>query len=137
MHASGHDGATSKDNVDDEALDRALEAFCTMSDFLKAIGAFSAGYDRAVATLAQAEKTSSDLLAFFNAFQHGEPKFSHGLGIRSFLVKPIQRVTKYPLFFRELLKYTKQNHHLYDKLVQAKSKIEDLVQSGCSCSQAA
>ena len=56
LPASGHDGATSKDNVDDEALDRALEAFCTMSDFLKAIGAFSAVYDRAVATLAQAER---------------------------------------------------------------------------------
>lgn len=112
---------------DDKNFERALEAFCAMSDFLKAIGAFCAGYDRAVASLADAEKASSDLRAYFQAFQHGEPEASHGLAIRSFLIKPIQRVTKYPLFFRELLKYTKHDHPLYGKLVQAKARIEELV----------
>ncbi len=113
--------------VDDTKFERALEAFCTMSDFLKAIGAFCAGYHRAVATLADAEKASSDLREFFLRFQHTKSEASHGLAIRSFLIKPIQRVTKYPLFFRELLKYTKHDHPLYEKLVEAKDKIEDLV----------
>ena len=121
------DGANSLDNEDEARFERALKAFCTMSAFLKAIGAFSASYDQAIATLTVAEKSSPELRDFLRIFQREKTDVSHGLGIRSFLVKPIQRITKYPLFFRQLLKYTKETHPLYSKLIQAKEKVEKLV----------
>jgi len=49
------------------------------------------------------------------------------LDMCSFLIKPVQRICKYPLLIREILKQTDQKHKDYSNLEQAFDKIEMVV----------
>jgi hypothetical protein len=46
--------------------------------------------------------------------------------INSYLFKPIQRICKYPLLFKELLKYTPEGHKDYDNTVEALAEMRKL-----------
>jgi RhoGEF domain len=46
-----------------------------------------------------------------------------GLFINSFLIKPIQRLCKYPLLLRELIEHTPETHPDYQVLVTSKQKV--------------
>jgi len=50
-----------------------------------------------------------------------------GLGLNAFLTKPVQRVTKYPLLLRELLKNTPEVHADYIPVSEAIEKIKSIV----------
>ncbi|KAJ3128324.1 guanine nucleotide exchange factor 9 [Nowakowskiella sp. JEL0407] len=52
---------------------------------------------------------------------------SRGLDIFSFLLKPVQRICKYPLLIREILKHTPPEHLDYGNLVQASNSITKVV----------
>eukprot|EP00013_Stygamoeba_regulata_P022255 CAMPEP_0177645734 /NCGR_PEP_ID=MMETSP0447-20121125/9404_1 /TAXON_ID=0 /ORGANISM="Stygamoeba regulata, Strain BSH-02190019" /LENGTH=824 /DNA_ID=CAMNT_0019148231 /DNA_START=190 /DNA_END=2664 /DNA_ORIENTATION=+ len=52
-----------------------------------------------------------------------------GLFINSFLIKPIQRLCKYPLLLRELIEHTPETHPDYSVLISSKEKIEEVVSS--------
>lgn len=44
-----------------------------------------------------------------------------------YLIKPIQRICKYPLLLNELLKYTPKSHEEYENLTLALDKVEQVV----------
>ncbi|ESO89239.1 hypothetical protein LOTGIDRAFT_106084, partial [Lottia gigantea] len=46
--------------------------------------------------------------------------------LSSFLLKPMQRITKYPLMIKQILKYTPEDHADYQNLVDALSRAEEL-----------
>lgn len=50
-----------------------------------------------------------------------------GLMLNAFLIKPVQRLCKYPLLLRELIKNTPEAHPDYEPLNAAKAKIESVV----------
>ena len=50
-----------------------------------------------------------------------------GLTLFSFLIKPIQRICKYPLLLRDLLKSTEESHPDHENLVKSLQKIEEVV----------
>ncbi|PRP83680.1 calmodulin-binding protein [Planoprotostelium fungivorum] len=50
----------------------------------------------------------------------------NGLGLQDFLVKPVQRICRYPLLLKELLRYTKDYHVDYEQLVLAHQQMEQL-----------
>jgi len=50
-----------------------------------------------------------------------------GMGLNSFLIKPVQRICKYPLLLKELLKATPDDHLDYKELIIAVEKIEKIV----------
>ena len=52
---------------------------------------------------------------------------TRGLSLESFLIKPIQRICKYPLLLKELLKHTEKTHKDYANLLLAAEKIEAVV----------
>ena len=52
---------------------------------------------------------------------------SRGLDLFAFLIKPVQRICKYPLLLKELSKYTSDDHSDYADLKQAFDEIADLV----------
>nr|KAJ3419148.1 guanine nucleotide exchange factor 9 [Polyrhizophydium stewartii] len=51
-----------------------------------------------------------------------------GMDLSSFLLKPIQRICKYPLLLRELIKHTHEKHSDYDALSSALKEISDVVE---------
>jgi hypothetical protein len=48
------------------------------------------------------------------------------LDLEAFLIKPVQRICKYPLLFRELIKYTRITHPDHDAIMRAASKLEEI-----------
>jgi len=50
-----------------------------------------------------------------------------GLSLESFLIKPIQRICKYPLLLKELLRHTEKSHKDYPNLLIAAEKIDAVV----------
>jgi len=49
------------------------------------------------------------------------------LPLSSFLIKPVQRITKYPLLFKELVLNTPKEHPDFERLIEVKQKIEHIV----------
>jgi hypothetical protein len=49
------------------------------------------------------------------------------LNLANFLLKPVQRICKYPLLLREVIKYTEEGHVDSENLVKALFKIETVV----------
>ena len=52
---------------------------------------------------------------------------SKGLDVSSYLIKPVQRICKYPLLLEQLLKFTPKDHNDYEKLFQATQKMNSVV----------
>jgi len=53
-------------------------------------------------------------------------KNSRGLSLVDFLIKPVQRICKYPLFFNELLRCTAEGHEDFKNLERALQAAESL-----------
>ncbi|XP_069671614.1 intersectin-1 isoform X3 [Periplaneta americana] len=49
----------------------------------------------------------------------------HGMPLSSFLIKPMQRITKYPLLIKKILDYTPDNHPDWQNLQDALAKAEE------------
>ncbi|KAJ5070602.1 faciogenital dysplasia protein [Anaeramoeba ignava] len=49
-----------------------------------------------------------------------------GLDLFDFLIKPIQRITKYPLLFKELLRSTARSHSAYQEIMLAYSQLVEV-----------
>ena len=49
-----------------------------------------------------------------------------GMPLSSFLLKPMQRITKYPLLIKQILKFTPDNHPDYENVKEAFEKAEEL-----------
>lgn len=74
-----------------------------------AVGSLHGGADeRALTTLAHCRKNVSGLGDFLSA-QAALPQCK-GLQLESFLIKPVQRLTKYPLFWKDMLKAVPHTH---------------------------
>ncbi|KAI9145660.1 Dbl homology domain-containing protein [Paraphysoderma sedebokerense] len=52
-----------------------------------------------------------------------------GLSLESFLIKPIQRITKYPLIIRQIQQYTSPEHEDYSLLESALKSCEQVVEA--------
>lgn len=96
--------------------------FITMSTFLKS---YTDYVDRQDGSLQHVDKCKKKYPKFANFLKETEytPQ-TRGLSLNSFLIKPMQRITKYPLLIKELLKNTKEDHADYANLVEALSKLE-------------
>jgi len=78
-------------------------------------------HEQAAGLVSKLYVRSSKFKKFCDAAQ-SHPKCK-GLDIKSFLVKPLQRITKYSLLLRELIKHTLPSHPDYEQLQQAMAKI--------------
>eukprot|EP00794_Sanderia_malayensis_P000125 gene125-736_t len=56
----------------------------------------------------------------------GDRRLRQNLPLSSYLLKPLQRITKYPLIVKQILKTTPEVHHDRQNLEQALEKIEEL-----------
>jgi len=71
------------------------------------------------------KKTNKALSAFLDAKHHD--KRCRNLLLSAFLIKPIQRICKYPLLLGELVKHTPAENPEYKQLKEAQEKISRIV----------
>ena len=93
-------------------------------------------YLRVYSTYCSNQQTSHDIMQkllkkekkfeSFLQYTYARPE-CQGLDLGSFMIKPIQRICKYPLLMKELLKQTDAAHEEYQQTKDALQAIEDLV----------
>eukprot|EP01102_Stenamoeba_stenopodia_P002108 TRINITY_DN11872_c0_g1_i1.p1 TRINITY_DN11872_c0_g1~~TRINITY_DN11872_c0_g1_i1.p1 ORF type:complete len:1388 (+),score=341.30 TRINITY_DN11872_c0_g1_i1:151-4314(+) len=100
------------------------DIFLSMSHYLKMYSAYCANQPRALACLEEC-KQNKEFVAFLEKGQQ-HPK-SRGLNLFSFLIAPVQRICKYPLLFRDLLRNTADDHPDFAPVTSALTQIEAVV----------
>jgi hypothetical protein len=71
------------------------------------------------------QKKNSNFKAFL--LERALAQECRGLPLSSFLIKPVQRICKYPLLLRELLRFTPQEHPDFEGLTKSFNKINEVV----------
>ncbi|XP_060744498.1 rho guanine nucleotide exchange factor TIAM1-like isoform X1 [Tachysurus vachellii] len=97
-------------------------SFLYYADRFKIYSAFCASHTKVPKVLTKA-KTDPDFKAFLD---ERNPKQQHSSTLESYLIKPIQRVLKYPLLLRELYTLTdpeSEEHYHLDVAMKAMNKV--------------
>ncbi|XP_029303972.1 LOW QUALITY PROTEIN: T-lymphoma invasion and metastasis-inducing protein 1-like [Cottoperca gobio] len=97
-------------------------SFLYYADRFKIYSAFCASHTKVPKVLAKA-KTDRDFKAFL---AERNPRQQHSSTLESYLIKPIQRVLKYPLLLRELYSLTdpeSEEHYHLDVAMKAMNKV--------------
>ncbi|XP_076002525.1 rho guanine nucleotide exchange factor TIAM1-like [Genypterus blacodes] len=97
-------------------------SFLYYADRFKIYSAFCASHTKVPKVLVKA-KTDPDFKAFL---EERNPKQQHSSTLESYLIKPIQRVLKYPLLLRELYSLTdpdSEEHYHLDVAMKAMNKV--------------
>ncbi|KAM8852983.1 rho guanine nucleotide exchange factor TIAM1-like [Synchiropus picturatus] len=97
-------------------------SFLYYADRFKIYSAFCASHTKVPKVLVKA-KTDADFKAFLD---ERNPKQQHSSTLESYLIKPIQRVLKYPLLLRELYSLTdpeSEEHYHLDVAMKAMNKV--------------
>eukprot|EP01080_Neovahlkampfia_damariscottae_P003802 gene3802-6963_t len=81
-------------------------------------------FDEAMDRLRENKKTNPNFDKFCSSSQK---KTTGGLDLKSLLIQPVQRLPRYCLLLREIIKNTEETHVDYKNLVKTKNKIEKIV----------
>ncbi|KAK5581055.1 hypothetical protein RB653_001083 [Dictyostelium firmibasis] len=103
-------------------IDHIANGFVSMADFLKSYFVYCSNQQKALSTFSALKGKNCTYLAYLLTRRE-----CRSLPFDSFLIKPVQRVCKYPLLIRELIKTTPQDSKSYENLINAQSKIESIV----------
>lgn len=109
--------------------------FLQFADILKVYSFYCNGQVQAFDAVEQCKKKYPAFAKFVEE-QMNNPE-THGLQLISYLIKPTQRICKYPLLLRELLANTPRDHPDYKPLQEAMAKVELIVSSINESSRAA
>jgi len=96
--------------------------FLSIGDRLQYYSVFCNHQEEARAVIEKIVQTSAPVRAFID-----QAREQQGLGFLDFFVKPFQRLLKYPLLLRELLKHTPAGHPDYENLKQASASLQQVV----------
>ncbi|XP_029459470.1 T-lymphoma invasion and metastasis-inducing protein 1 isoform X2 [Rhinatrema bivittatum] len=97
-------------------------SFLYYADRFKLYSAFCASHTKVPKVLVKA-KTDSAFKAFLDA---QNPKQQHSSTLESYLIKPIQRILKYPLLLKELFSHTdadSEEHYHLDVAIKTMNKV--------------
>ncbi|KAK3543762.1 hypothetical protein QTP70_027175, partial [Hemibagrus guttatus] len=120
-----------QDNID-QALDQGDEDLLTVCigeiflEFVNMLPAFQTyclKQSTSVNMLNTLEKEKELLRIFLDVSQNDNTALRR-MNLRSFLMAPLQRVTKYPLLLSRIIKATNEYHPDYERLKEAKSRVE-------------
>eukprot|EP01104_Vermistella_antarctica_P019541 TRINITY_DN76_c3_g1_i1.p1 TRINITY_DN76_c3_g1~~TRINITY_DN76_c3_g1_i1.p1 ORF type:complete len:420 (-),score=92.07 TRINITY_DN76_c3_g1_i1:222-1298(-) len=101
------------------------DIFSKQSDLFKMYTQYVANQPQLISTLESCQRSNSEFFAYIKTAESDTR--SKGLSILSWLIKPIQRICKYPLLLRDLLKNTPNYHLDHGPLTVALRKIEQVV----------
>eukprot|EP01094_Clydonella_sp_ATCC50884_P013095 TRINITY_DN23367_c0_g1_i1.p1 TRINITY_DN23367_c0_g1~~TRINITY_DN23367_c0_g1_i1.p1 ORF type:complete len:445 (-),score=75.27 TRINITY_DN23367_c0_g1_i1:97-1338(-) len=93
-----------------------------IGDYFRSYSFYCNRHAEGVAVLHGAVKRSKDMQAYFSKVSPNRGLY----GIEDMLIKPVQRICKYPLLLRELLRYTPPAHPDRAKLESALEKIQSI-----------
>jgi len=102
------------------------DIFLRMADFFKMYTTYCANQPKSIAALERLQARVPAFNDFLAKCMTAEA--ARGLTLFSFLIKPIQRICKYPLLLKDLLKHTAPDHPDYENLKNAQVKIEAVVE---------
>lgn len=100
--------------------------FLDFVDCLKMYTNYCANQPLALQTLDRCQKKYPTFSQFIRTCME-TVEACRGLSLLSFLIKPVQRICKYPLLLRDLIKNTRKSNPDYQSLSSAFSKIEQVV----------
>lgn len=100
--------------------------FIKLVDYLKIYSIFSSSYAQSMATYERLKRDSKEFGAFVREIQ-SKPE-CQGVDLLGFLIKPVQRVCKYPLLFKELLKNTPPEHVDYANIENCLKKVHEVAE---------
>eukprot|EP00005_Dracoamoeba_jomungandri_P013189 CAMPEP_0174265798 /NCGR_PEP_ID=MMETSP0439-20130205/27916_1 /TAXON_ID=0 /ORGANISM="Stereomyxa ramosa, Strain Chinc5" /LENGTH=833 /DNA_ID=CAMNT_0015352429 /DNA_START=119 /DNA_END=2620 /DNA_ORIENTATION=- len=102
------------------------KTFLKLADYLKMYTLYCANQGECMKTTAELDQTNKEFTKFLeNCILN---PLSRGNTLNGFLIKPIQRICKYPLLLKELLKYTPASHDDYELLKAALEKVQKVVE---------
>lgn len=99
--------------------------FTQLADYFKMYKVYCANQGTSLSTVETMSKKNAQFKKILDVC-HSDAR-CRGLFLQSFLIKPIQRVCKYPLLIRELIRYTPESHPDWEPLQAAFSKINSVV----------
>jgi hypothetical protein len=107
--------------------DRVAAVFLELSQFLKMYSVFISNADNANQTMVRLLRDNRDFITFCQ-YSAARPE-SKGRRLNDFLIKPMQRVTKYPLLLRELAKHTDPSSPDMPEIQDALEHVSQIVTS--------
>ena len=113
-----------KRQEENKVIEQVADVFIRMSDYLKMYTMYCSNHPYSLMKL-QNLRQNKAIAKFLD--QCAQLPESKNLGLGYFLIKPVQRVCKYPLLLRELLRNTEETHPDYENLSKALPKIETVV----------
>ncbi|KAL2914974.1 hypothetical protein HK105_205518 [Polyrhizophydium stewartii] len=105
-------------------IEQVGDVFIRVSDYLKMYTMYCSNHPYALIKLQNVRQNKSVAKFLDQCAQQPECR---SLNLANFLLKPVQRVCKYPLFLRELIKATEPEHPDSENLLKALLKIETVV----------
>eukprot|EP01127_Copromyxa_protea_P013053 TRINITY_DN3467_c0_g1_i1.p1 TRINITY_DN3467_c0_g1~~TRINITY_DN3467_c0_g1_i1.p1 ORF type:complete len:502 (-),score=72.44 TRINITY_DN3467_c0_g1_i1:96-1502(-) len=99
------------------------EVYLGLAPFLKLYAFYCENHDSALEVVAKLKKKKKE----FAAFDEELSKEYNGLYIKDFLIKPVQRICKYPLLFRSLIECIPEDTDYWKVIDTLKGKINDIV----------
>lgn len=100
------------------------DIFVQMSAFLKVYTQYVSRYNKAMVELTTYKKSDPRVLEMLK-------KISEEVGnqeINSFLIRPIQRIPRYRLLLKDLLKHTEEDHNDFQALSSAYKQVSDVAE---------
>lgn len=95
---------------------------CNNGTFLKNYSSYCSRYKSGLEHSLICAKNNSDYEKFLKEAQ--SESSCKGLSLYDYLIKPVQRLCKYPLLFRELVKYTPKDHPDYEFVLSTQALFE-------------
>uniref|UniRef100_A0A6B2KY98 DH domain-containing protein n=1 Tax=Arcella intermedia TaxID=1963864 RepID=A0A6B2KY98_9EUKA len=102
------------------------DVFYKMHHWLRLYTSYIKGYEKSLEILAE-EKEQNKQLAKFLEEKEKAPECK-GLNLGDYLIKPVQRMCKYPLLFRELLDATPPDHSDFNNVKLTKRSFESVTE---------
>jgi len=111
----------------EERLMMVAPTFLQLADFLKMYSIYCNNQSHAFSAVETLQRRNRRFREFLQTAQ-ALPQ-TKGLSLLSFLIKPVQRICKYPLLIRQLLEHTPVSHPDRVGLEEAQCKIQDCVEA--------
>lgn len=99
------------------------DIFLQLGLFLKVYTQYVKDYDRARSELAHARKNSLEFGAYITDLEKSNGAKLENKDIFAYLIMPVQRIPRYQLLLRDLLKHTEKDHNDFESLQKALDQI--------------